>query len=76
MRNTKNLYLGDDFRSPKEILRLYNSSFEQFVLLKKLINLEKLSSKMTRNKLYGTYKHNLQIHSPLQYRLVSGESIN
>ena len=70
------LYLGDDFRTPKEILRLHNPSFEHFVLLKKLINLEKLSSKMTRDKLYGTYKHNLLVRTPLQYRLVSGESIN
>ena len=70
------LYLGDDFRTPKEILRLHNASFEHFVLLKKLINLEKLSSKMTRDKLYGKYKHNLLVHAPLQYRLVSGEAIN
>ena len=70
------LYLGDDFRTPKEILRLHNVCFEHFILLKKLIRIEKLSAKMTRDKLYGKYKHNLLVHSPLQYRLVSGESIN
>ena len=31
---------------------------------------------MTRDKLSGKYKHNLLVHAPLQYRLVSGESIN
>ena len=70
------LYLGDDFRTPKEILRLHNVCFEHFVLLKKLIQIKKLSAKMTRDKLYGKYKHNLLVHAPLQYRLVSGESIN
>ena len=72
----RTLYLGDDFRTPKEILRLHNASFEHFVLLKKLINLEKLSSKMTRDKLYGKYKHNLLVRAPRQYHLVSGEAIN
>ena len=32
--------------------------------------------KITREKLYGKYNHNLLVHSPLQYRLVSGKSIN
>ena len=31
---------------------------------------------MTRDKIYGKYLHTLLIHAPLQYRLVSGESIN
>ena len=70
------LYLGDDFRTPKEILRLHNVCFEHFVLLKELICIDSLSAKMTRDKLYGKYKHNLLVHAPLQYRLVSGESIN
>ena len=35
-----------------------------------------IASKMTRNKLYGKYKQNLLVHTPIQYRLVSGASIN
>ena len=70
------LYLGDNFRTPKEMLRLHNVCFEHFVLLKKLIRIEKSSAKMNRDKLYGKNKHNLLVHAPLQYRLVSGESIN
>ena len=31
---------------------------------------------MTRDKLFGKYEHNLLVHAPLQYRLVSGESSN
>ena len=31
---------------------------------------------MSRDKLYGKYKHNLLVHAPVQYRLVSGECIN
>ena len=69
------LYLGDDFRTCKEILRLHNSCFEHFVLLKKIMPIG-IASKITRNKLYGKYKHNLLVHAPIQYRLVSGASIN
>ena len=70
------LYLGDDSRTPKEILRLHNLCYEHFVLLKELIPVGKLSAKMTRDKLYGKYLHNLLVHAPTQYRLVSGESVN
>ena len=31
---------------------------------------------MTRDKLFGKYMHNLLVHAPLQYRLVSGQSSN
>ena len=31
---------------------------------------------MTRDKIYGKYLHNLLVHAPLQYCLVSRESIN
>ena len=70
------LYLGDDLRTPKQILRLHNSCFEHFVLLKDVIPIKNLSEKMTRDRFYGKYKHNLLVHAPIQYRLVSGESIN
>ena len=70
------LYLGDDFRTTTEILRLHNACFEHFVLMKNIFKRDNLSAKMTRDKLYGKYKHNLLVHAPIQYRLVSGESIN
>ena len=43
--------------------------------MKKIFDLDNLK-KITRNKLFGKYFHNLLVHAPLQYRLVSGESIN
>ena len=69
------LYLGDDFRTPKQILRLHNACFEHFVLLKDIIQVKNLK-KLTRGKFFGKYKHNLLVHAPIQYRLISGESIN
>ena len=51
------LYLDDDHRTPKEILRLHNSCFEHFILLKKVFSIDKLSAKMTRDKLFGKYMH-------------------
>ena len=68
------LYLSEEFRIPKEILRLHNTCFQHFVLLKEIIGFD--LHKITREKLYGKYNHNLLVHSPLQYRLVSGKSIN
>ena len=70
------LYLTEDKRTPIEILRLHNSSFEHFTSLKELISLDNLSADMSREKLYGKYPHNLLVHGPQQYRLISGESIN
>ena len=68
------LYLGEEGRTSQEILRLHNACFTHFVLLKEVIgfNLHKL----TRDKLYGKYLHNLLVHSPMQYRLINGQSIN
>ena len=64
----KILYLG-------EILRLRNFCFEHFVILKNIMPIG-IASKITREKLYGKYEHNLFVHAPIQYRLVSGSSIN
>ena len=70
------LYLGEEYRTPKEILRLHNACFEHFILFKEIFNVDNLSAKMTRNKLFGKYQHNLLVHAPLQNRLLSGQSIS
>ena len=71
------LYLGDEMRSPKEILRLHNTCFEHFCLIKKIMPPDSICSKnISRDKMFGKYKHNLLVHAPLQYRLISGSSIN
>ena len=69
------LYLGDDFQTSNEILRLHNFCFDHFVILKNIMPIG-IASKITREKLYGKYEHNLLVHAPIQYRLVSGSSIN
>ena len=70
------LYLGDDMRTSKNILRLHNCAFEHFILLKDVIPRENLSDKISRDRLFGKYQHNLCVHAPLQYRLINGETIN
>ena len=70
------LYLGDDFRTPQEILRLHNSCFEHFILSKEVFKMPRLSAGMTRDKPFGKYAHNLLVHAPIRYRIIRGESIN
>ena len=55
---------------------LHNCSFEHFVLLKDAVCIKKLSKKMIRERFFGKYQHNLCVHAPSQYNLISGESIN
>ena len=68
------LYLGEEGRTSREILRLHNSCFTHFVQLKEVIGFH--LPKLTREKLYGKYMHNLLVHSPIQYRLINGQSVN
>ena len=65
------LYLGDDFRTSKEI---YDCTTFVCKVEKNYVNWNCI--KMTRDKLYWKYEHNLLVHAPIQYRLVSGDSIN
>ena len=70
------LYLGDKSRNAKNILRLHLTCFRHFVYMKKVFRLNNLSEKMSRDRLYGKYQHNLLVHAPLQYHLICGETIN
>ena len=70
------LYLKDEQRTANEILRLHNTCFQHFVLLKSFFDIDKLSAGLTPEKLYGKYAHNLLVHAPIQYRLISGASLN
>ena len=67
------LYLKEDHRTCKEILRLHNSCYQHLVLMKEVIGFK---TKLTREKLYGKYMHNLLIHSPTQLRIINGQSLN
>ena len=68
------LYLEDESRTQREVLRLHNSCFQHYVLMKDIFSTTFVN--LTREKMYGKYNHNLLIHAPMQYRLVSGSSIN
>ena len=70
------LYLHDDFRTAQCILRLHNQCHQHFVLMKEVFDISHLSSGMTRDKLYGKYCHDILSHAPIQYRIISGMSIN
>ena len=59
------LYLDDNHRTAKEILRLHNSAFEHFTLMRDIFDTSNLSKGMSRDKLYGKYLHNLLVHSPI-----------
>ena len=46
-------------------------------ILKDVFKLDKLSkARITRARLFGKYSHNLSVHAPVQYRLISGSSIH
>ena len=71
------LYLDEDSRTTKQILRLHNSCFEHYILMKEIFSDDrKFSENFTRQKLFGKYSHNLNVHAPIQYRIINGESIN
>ena len=53
------LCLGDDFHTAKEILRLHNCSFEHFLFLKDVVCMKNLIEKMTSDRFFGKYQHNL-----------------
>ena len=67
------LYLGESERTNKEILRLYNTTWLHFELIKELFPSPRY---ITRRKLYGIYLHALTVHAPAQFQLMSLKSCN
>ena len=67
------LYLGEENRSPKQVLALYNNAWLHMELCMVLFPNPK---KLTRRKLFGTYVHALTAHAPLQFETVCQKSIN
>ena len=70
----KIIYLQEINRTSQNILRLHHSRYMHIVLLREIIDL--IFAKVTREKLYGKYSHNLLVHAPLQFNIINGESIN
>ena len=67
------LYLRENERTNREILRLYNTTWLHFELLKELLHSPK---HITRRKLYGIYLHSLVVHAPAQFEMLSLRSCN
>ena len=55
------LYLPDEYRTATQVLRLHNSCFEHYVLMKEFFSGKLLS--VTRDRLFGKYMHNLLVHA-------------
>ena len=67
------LYMDEEKRSPKMVLRLYNCAWYHVELCRELISQPKT---MTTRKMYGIYLHSLIAHAPRQYELISQKSTN
>ena len=67
------LYLPESARSPKTVLQLYNVTWFHHELCCELIP---NPITQTREKLYGAYFHDLIVHAPPQYQIVSLRSTN
>ena len=61
-------YGASTIRTPKQILRLYNLTFKFGVLMRKCLPKD--------SKLFGIYFHNICVHFPETYRIISLRSIN
>ena len=66
------LYLPAEKRTAREVLKLTNVTFLHFHLVKLVFGNTK---KLTTRKLFGKYFHQLTIHAPIQYRIISGSSV-
>ena len=67
------LYAGDDKRTPKAVLQLYNCCWVHHELCKSLFPQPK---EMTYEKMFGLYLHSLVVHAPRQYEIVCLRSVN
>ena len=68
------LYAYDEKRTPRTVLRLHNLTFWHAVMLRVIFGTK--MKHITTCKLYGKYFHGIISHSPLQYRLLSGATMN
>ena len=69
------LYLPEEKRTPRIILRLYNLTLLHAIMCHSIFQRKNIKS-MTYRKFYGKYYHGLITHAPLQYRLISGSVSN
>ncbi len=67
------LYADDSKRSPKTVLRLYNSTWLHFELC---CDLFQSTTTISHQKMFGIYLHALLVHGPPQYEIMSLKSAN
>ena len=68
------MYAGEDKRSPKSILRLFNVAFNYAYLL--TIMFKESPSKITKEKHFGVYFHSLTCHLPEISRIIPPSSMH
>lgn len=66
-------YAKSDSRSPKSILRLYNTTFKHAMLCINSLTQQKI---ITQQKLYGIYFHSLTSHLPQMSRIIAPSSLH
>ena len=66
-------YLAEDKRTPRVVLQLYNCSWYHHELLQSLIPQPRT---ITRQKLFGSYLHDISCHAAPQFELVCLRSCN
>ena len=67
------LYADECKRSPRMILKLFNTTWLHFELCKLLLSSPKTVS---HRKMFGIYLHSLCVHAPVQYELINLKSTN
>ena len=67
------LYAEESKRSPKLILRFYNTTWIHFELCCELFH---TTNTISHQKMFGIYLHALLIHAPIQYEIMNLKSAN
>ena len=67
-------YAGEDKRSPKTVLRLFNLTFKHALLMVQLFKEE--PKKITKQKLFGIYFHSITCHLPEVSRIIAPSSLH
>ena len=74
VRMSELLYLTEDNRNPRNILRLYNCSWLHHELCNTLFTT--FHKKMSYHTFLGLYLHSLVVHAPQQMEIISLRSVN
>ena len=67
------LYATEDKRNPRTLLQLYNSMWLHHELCSELFSTTK---HISRERLFGSYIHDLSAHAGLEYEIVCSRSVN